>query len=65
MRRASVGGKDFSGLVGFDYYELHFFTPLGPSFWVSDSGFKFLVFFGDLEILVGGSGADATGFSRV
>ena len=42
MRRASVECKDFSGLVGFDYYELHFFPPLGPSFWVSDSGFRFL-----------------------
>ena len=31
MRRASVECKDSSGLVGFDYYELHFFTPLGPN----------------------------------
>ena len=32
MRRASVGCKDSSGPVGFDYQELHFFTPpeIGP-----------------------------------
>ena len=27
MRRDSVGCKDSSGPVGFDYHELHFFTP--------------------------------------
>ena len=50
-------GRDLelNGMIGIEIYEiLDFFEK-----------FRFWVFLGGLEILAGGSGADAAGFSRV
>ena len=51
-----IGCKDSSGLIGFDYDGLHFFTFFFVCFWF---------FGGGLENLAGGSGAVLAVFSRV